>query len=104
MINLQLNFGGAGAMGCLTTAFVAGIGWRNQGWSDSKVRYVSVLLFAKSLTIKTLDLLTPSLITADSFSFQHPVKKSFNFLWAFLQPLLFGLIGTEIEVSIIIII
>ncbi|RXG58630.1 Mitochondrial sodium/hydrogen exchanger 9B2 [Armadillidium vulgare] len=32
----KLNFGGAGAMGCLTTAFVAGIGWRNQGWPDNK--------------------------------------------------------------------
>ncbi|MCL4129849.1 UNVERIFIED_CONTAM: hypothetical protein GTU68_033929, partial [Idotea baltica] len=61
----KLNFGGAGAMGCLTAAFVAGIGWRNQGWSDQK----------------------------------HPVKKNFNFLWSFFQPLLFGLIGTEIEVS-----
>ncbi|KAB7495032.1 Mitochondrial sodium/hydrogen exchanger 9B2 [Armadillidium nasatum] len=59
-----LNFGGAGAMGCLTTAFVAGIGWRNQGWPDNK----------------------------------HPVKKNFNFLWCFYQPLLFGLIGTEIKV------
>ena len=38
----KLNFGGAGAMGCLTTAFVAGIGWRNQGWPDNKVNFENI--------------------------------------------------------------
>ncbi|XP_042856263.1 sodium/hydrogen exchanger 9B2-like isoform X4 [Penaeus japonicus] len=31
---LQAQFGGAGALGCLVMAFVAGIGWRRQGMSE----------------------------------------------------------------------
>ncbi|CAL4132435.1 unnamed protein product [Meganyctiphanes norvegica] len=32
----KIGFGGAGALGCLTMAFVAGCGWRAQGLSDAQ--------------------------------------------------------------------
>jgi hypothetical protein len=44
-------------------AFVAGLGWRKQGWTED-----------------------------------NPVSKRLAQFWIVLQPLLFGLIGTEIRV------
>jgi len=44
-------------------AFVAGLGWRKQGWGDD-----------------------------------NPVSAMLANFWIILQPLLFGLIGTEIRV------
>merc|ERR1712106_572446 len=32
----KIGFGGAGALGCLTMAFVAGVGWRMQGLTDTQ--------------------------------------------------------------------
>jgi len=55
---------GAGALAVLTMGFVAGLGWRNQGYEDD-----------------------------------NPVCKNLAYLWVVFQPLLFGLIGTEIKVS-----
>ncbi|XP_076036682.1 sodium/hydrogen exchanger 9B2-like isoform X2 [Oratosquilla oratoria] len=60
----KIKFAGAGALGCLSLAFVAGIGWRSQGWSDD----------------------------------ENPVADYIATMWSFFQPLLFGLIGTEIQV------
>ena len=36
---IQIKFGGAGALGVLTMAFVANIGWRRQDTSGCKVLY-----------------------------------------------------------------
>ena len=33
----QIHFKGAGALGVLVMAFVAGVGWRKQGWSNDEV-------------------------------------------------------------------
>ncbi|MCL4129876.1 UNVERIFIED_CONTAM: hypothetical protein GTU68_064674 [Idotea baltica] len=60
-----IHFGGAGALGCLCVAFVAGFGWRKQGKIENKTQ----------------------------------VNEYFNFMWMFFQPMLFGLIGTEIRIS-----
>ena len=49
----------------LVMAFVAGVGWRQQGWDEN-----------------------------------NPVSGMLANLWIILQPLLFGLIGTEIRVSL----
>lgn len=35
---LQVELGGAGALGCLVVAFVAGYGWRKQGSVEHQVR------------------------------------------------------------------
>ncbi|XP_013384872.1 uncharacterized protein LOC106154881 [Lingula anatina] len=58
------KFPGAGALGCLTMAFVASLGWRRQGWTSS-----------------------------------NPVAKSIGKMWLIFQPLLFGLIGAEIDIT-----
>jgi len=50
----------------LVMSFVAGLGWRRQGWEDD-----------------------------------NPVSSNLATLWIILQPLLFGLIGTEIQVKIV---
>ncbi|KAL7641363.1 UNVERIFIED_CONTAM: hypothetical protein RMT77_008502 [Armadillidium vulgare] len=60
-----IDFGGAGALGCLCVAFIAGYGWRREGRVGNK----------------------------------KPVSEYFNFVWILLQPMLFGLIGTEIRVG-----
>jgi NhaP-type Na+/H+ or K+/H+ antiporter len=55
---------GSGALAVLVMAFVAGVGWRGQGWGDN-----------------------------------NPVTQALATAWLVLQPLLFGLIGTEIQVT-----
>lgn len=55
---------GAGALAVLTMGFIAGIGWRSQGYPDD-----------------------------------NPVCRNLAKLWVVFQPLLFGLIGTEIKIS-----
>jgi len=55
---------GAGALAVLSMGFIAGLGWRKQGWSDD-----------------------------------NPVSRHLASMWKIFQPLLFGLIGTEIQVS-----
>jgi len=55
---------GSGALAVLCMAFVAGLGWRRQGWADD-----------------------------------NPVSGALASMWIVFQPLLFGLIGTEIKVS-----
>ena len=60
----RIEFGGAGALAVLSMAFVAGIGFRKQGWGDD----------------------------------DNPVGQHANFAWSILQPMLFALIGTEIQV------
>ncbi|TRY75264.1 hypothetical protein TCAL_08307 [Tigriopus californicus] len=59
-----VHFPGAGALAVLVMSFVAGFGWRKQGWSDDNL-----------------------------------VSKYLSHLWMIFQPLLFGLIGTEIKVG-----
>ncbi|CAG0895844.1 unnamed protein product [Darwinula stevensoni] len=59
-IIIEMHSGGA--LGVLTMAFVASLGWRRQGYEDD-----------------------------------NPVSQNFNYLWLILQPLLFGLIGTEMD-------
>lgn len=63
---MQIQFGGAGALAVLSLAFIAGIGFRRQGWGDD----------------------------------DNPVGQHCNTAWGFLQPMLFALIGTEIQVCI----
>ena len=60
----MIHLKGAGALAILVMAFVAGVGWRSQGWGDS-----------------------------------NPVTESLAKLWIFFQPLLFSLIGAEIDLS-----
>ena len=55
---------GAGALAVLVMGFVAGLGWRAQGWKDD-----------------------------------NPVTDILGKIWIIFQPLLFGLIGTEIKVA-----
>ena len=55
---------GSGALAVLVMGFVAGIGWRSQGWEDD-----------------------------------NPVTDVLAQIWMVFQPLLFGLIGTEIQVD-----
>ena len=61
----MIEYSGAGALAVLVMAFVAGVGWRHQGWTDD----------------------------------QNEVSKYLGQLWIVFQPILFGLIGTEIKVN-----
>lgn len=61
----RIDFRGAGALSVLIMSFVAGVGWRRQGWTEDNV--VATYL-AK--------------------------------MWIVFQPILFGLIGTEIQASL----
>ncbi len=56
---------GAGPLAVLVMAFVAGVGWRWQGWTDE----------------------------------QNEVSKYLSKMWFVFQPVLFGLIGTEIQID-----
>lgn len=38
-----IGYGGAGSLGCIVAAFVASLGWRNEGW-DNKVM-IKIFLF-----------------------------------------------------------
>ncbi|XP_049949549.1 sodium/hydrogen exchanger 9B2-like [Schistocerca serialis cubense] len=60
-----LGYDGAGALACITAAFVACCGWKAQGWSAE----------------------------------YNPVSSIFSVIWEIFQPILFGLIGTEILIS-----
>ncbi|XP_060581305.1 sodium/hydrogen exchanger 9B2-like [Ruditapes philippinarum] len=60
-----LHFSGAGPLGCLTLAFVAGFKWKKEDWSAEG---------------------------------GEPMKDIVSILWMIFQPLLFGLIGAEIDV------
>ena len=55
---------GSGGLAVLVMGFVAGIGWRSQGWKDD-----------------------------------NPVTDALANIWLVFQPLLFGLIGTELQVE-----
>ncbi|ESP00110.1 hypothetical protein LOTGIDRAFT_63379, partial [Lottia gigantea] len=59
-----LELPGAGALACLTMAFVAAHGWRRDGWAGN-----------------------------------NEVSQIFARLWQIFQPLLFGLIGAEVDIS-----
>ena len=61
----EIEFGGAGALAVLCMAFIAGIGFRRQGWGSD----------------------------------DNPVESHCNAAWTIMQPMLFALIGTEIEVG-----
>ncbi|KAA0203922.1 Na+/H+ antiporter, 1-like, partial [Hyalella azteca] len=60
----RIEFGGAGALAVLSMAFIAGVGFRRQGWGDD----------------------------------DNPVGQHCNVAWGYLQPMLFALIGTEIQI------
>ncbi|CAG0882127.1 unnamed protein product [Darwinula stevensoni] len=60
--SMAIGMHAAGALGVVTLAFVASIGWRRQGYGDN-----------------------------------NPVSLVFGYFWLVFQPLLFGLIGTEID-------
>lgn len=62
-----LHVPGAGPLACITSAFVAGICWKLQGWPSEK----------------------------------NPVQCIFSVAWHVLQPVLFGLIGAEIDLNVI---
>ncbi|XP_050417679.1 sodium/hydrogen exchanger 9B2 [Patella vulgata] len=59
-----LELPGAGALACLTLAFVAAHGWRRHGWTGA-----------------------------------NPVTTLMGRLWQIFQPLLFGLIGAEVDIT-----
>ncbi|XP_064597395.1 sodium/hydrogen exchanger 9B2-like [Liolophura sinensis] len=59
------HFPGAGALGTLIMAFVAGLGWRKEGWVAGS----------------------------------NPVGEILVKVWRVFQPLLFGLIGNEIDIN-----
>ena len=61
----KIDFPGSGALAVLVMAFVAGVGWRKQGWTDE----------------------------------DNTVAQTLAKMWVIFQPILFGLIGTEIQVS-----
>jgi len=68
-VSLSVGWAGAGALGVLTAAFVANLGWRGQGGD-----------FADDDT--------------------NPINNIFGQIWDVMaQPLLFGLIGAEIDAS-----
>ncbi|KAF2354193.1 Cation/H+ exchanger [Trinorchestia longiramus] len=60
----RIEFGGAGALAVLCMAFIAGVGYRRQGWGDD----------------------------------DNPVGQHCNIAWSYLQPMLFALIGTQIQI------
>lgn len=61
----MIEFPGSGALAVLVMAFVAGIGWRKQGWVNDE---------------------------------DNTVAQTLAKMWVLFQPILFGLIGTEIQV------
>ena len=61
----RVDLPGAGALAVLVMAFVAGMGWRKQGWTEEE---------------------------------DNSVAKNLASMWTIFQPILFGLIGTEIKV------
>ncbi|PAA47344.1 hypothetical protein BOX15_Mlig031303g3, partial [Macrostomum lignano] len=64
--SVVLKLPGAGALACLTAAFVAAIGWRSRdGWTDDK----------------------------------NPLLAPVDVCWWIAQPMLFGLIGVEVDVG-----
>ncbi|KAL4240467.1 Sodium/hydrogen exchanger 9B2 [Mactra antiquata] len=62
----RMDFPGAGPLGCLTLAFVAGFRWKKEDWSAQG---------------------------------GEPMKDIVAVLWMIFQPLLFGLIGAEVNIS-----
>merc|ERR1719394_1485383 len=59
-----IHYDGAGGLATIILAFVAGMGWRKEGWGD-----------------------------------HNPVTKTFKRMWIILEPVIFALIGTEIQVD-----
>ncbi|XP_022230053.2 sodium/hydrogen exchanger 9B1 isoform X2 [Drosophila obscura] len=70
-----IGYTSAGALGCVTTAFIARIGWRRE---ESK--------------------LTPQQLQAHQIA---SVPKRLDLLWKFLKPVSFALIGKEINFSVL---
>ncbi|XP_034659813.1 sodium/hydrogen exchanger 9B2 isoform X2 [Drosophila subobscura] len=70
-----IGYTSAGALGCVTTAFIARIGWRRE---ESK--------------------LTPQQLQAHQIA---SVPKRLDLLWKFLKPVSFALIGKEINFNVL---
>ncbi|XP_017145172.2 sodium/hydrogen exchanger 9B2 isoform X2 [Drosophila miranda] len=70
-----IGYTSAGALGCVTTAFIARIGWRRE---ESK--------------------LTPHQLQAHQIA---SVPKRLDLLWTFLKPVSFALIGKEINFNVL---
>nr|CAD7260471.1 unnamed protein product [Timema shepardi] len=67
----MVDYSGAGPLASIVAAFVACCGWKLEGWTSS---------FFNSI-----------------FLLQNPVEDTFSTFWKVFQPILFGLIGTEID-------
>ncbi|WAR20709.1 SL9B2-like protein [Mya arenaria] len=63
----KMEFPGAGPLGCLTLAFVAGFRWKKEDWSSNGGK--------------------------------EPMTQIVAILWMIFQPLLFGLIGSAVDIS-----
>ena len=73
----RLNLSGAGALAVLTMAFVAGIGWRKIGvWNSAS-----------------------STSSSGNEQNEFHIVTQLSNLWVLFQPILFGLIGMEIQVT-----
>merc|ERR1711881_835102 len=59
----EIHYDGAGGLATIIMAFVAGMQWRKEGWTE-----------------------------------HNPVSKTFQRMWIILEPVIFALIGTEIQV------
>ena len=79
-----IGFSGAGALGCLTVAFVAGYRWRQTKWNFELVTLSPFFVFNER---------------KQCIGLQVKPATVFNYLWIIFQPLLFGLIGSEVDLE-----
>nr|CAD7194577.1 unnamed protein product [Timema douglasi] len=104
----MVDYSGAGPLASIVAAFVACCGWKLEGWTSSfshSPRTIHPNPY-RSGSILTMYLRVSSVILQNKtvehkfhsiFLLQNPVEDTFSTFWKVFQPILFGLIGTEID-------
>lgn len=87
LLSSKLGYSGAGPLAAIMIPLIASICWKLQGWSKNYVSW-------KNISETGSQLHTSNLIVC---LFQNPVIRIIHTMWITIQPLLFGLIGTEIK-------
>ena len=86
---------GSGALAILVMAFTAGTAWRKQGWETPNGSVLMTISLHIAWYKKTSRL--PQDNQNIGWGDSNPVTETLASLWVFFQPLLFSLIGAEVD-------
>lgn len=86
LVGDKYGYSGSGPLASIILSFIASLCWKWQGWSNEHV----------SGQISTLATIISVIFTHTCNFLKNPVADVYDEIWILLEPLLFGLIGTDI--------